>query len=347
MRKLFIGVGALTLAATSIGVGTSAYAADHLDAPAVKTDGRTDINDVYAFRSPNNSANTVLIATVNPLAGTQNGTTFHPDAKYQIVVDNDGDARSNGYIDFTFGKPSKSGSQSVEVEFDVAKKYKAKGDTDKVLSLKKSDQAVAWAGLADDPFFFDLQAFKDQVVGEGGGRTFCDAHATNFFKGLNTNAIAVEVPSRWLGGNAIGVWGRTRLNGETIDRMGRPAINTVFIPAAGKDEFNQTKPQSDRSRWLSTVVTGLKTLSGLDGTGYNDEQATSIANLLLPDVLTIDTSSNAGFADLNGRKLDDDVIDTELNIVTGGLGVGAVLTSDCVGNDSAFTASFPYLAPKN
>ncbi len=347
MRKFSMAVGVVTLAATSVGVGTSAYAADHLDAPAVKTDGRTDINDVYAFRSPTNPANTVLIMTVNPLAGTQNGTTFHPDAKYQFVVDNDGDARSNGYIDFTFGKPSKTGSQSVEVEFDVARKYKVSGDTDQVLSLRKSEPAVAWAGLADDPFFFDLQAFKDQVVGEGGSRTFCDANATNFFKGLNTNAIAVEVPSRSLGGNAIGVWGRTRLDGETVDRMARPAINTVFIPATGKDEFNQTKPQSDRSRWLPTVVAKLKALSGLDGTGYNDAQATSIAELLLPDVLTVDTSSNAGFADLNGRKLTDDVIDTELNIVTGGLGVGAVLTSDCVGNDSAFTPSFPFLAPKN
>ena len=49
----------------------------------------------------------------------------------------------------------------------------------------------------------------------------------------------------------------------------------------------------------------------------------------------------------NGRRLRDDVIDTELNIVTGGLGVGAVLTSDCVANDSNFRSSFPDLATAN
>ncbi len=97
MRKLLMAAGAFTLAAGTLGSVTNAYAADHLDAPAVKTDGRTDINDVYAFRSPTDHAKTVLIMTVNPLAGTQNGTTFHPDAKYQFVVDNDGDAESDGY----------------------------------------------------------------------------------------------------------------------------------------------------------------------------------------------------------------------------------------------------------
>ena len=34
-------------------------AADHLDAPLVMTDGRQDINDVYAFQSPATATNTV------------------------------------------------------------------------------------------------------------------------------------------------------------------------------------------------------------------------------------------------------------------------------------------------
>lgn len=346
MRKLLMAAGAFTLAAGTLGSVTNAYAADHLDAPAVKTDGRTDINDVYAFRSPTDHAKTVLIMTVNPLAGTQNGTTFHPDAKYQFVVDNDGDAESDGYIDFTFGSPRSSGRQSVEVDFDVKRDRDGEGRTDRTLELGSSGRA--WAGLADDPFFFDLQAFKDQVVGEGGSRTFCDGQATNFFHGLNTNAIAVEVPSKWLGGPKIGVWGRTRVDGSTVDRMGRPAINTVFIPSDQKDAFNATKPHRDRSRWEPTVVAKLKALSGLDGSGYDTATATQIAELLLPDVLTLDTSSGKGFGDLNGRRLADDVIDTELTIVTGGIGGGSpVLTSDCVANDSAFRSAFPYLAAKN
>ena len=44
----------------------SARAADHLDAPILVGNGQLDINDVYAFQSPSNADNTVLIMTVNP-----------------------------------------------------------------------------------------------------------------------------------------------------------------------------------------------------------------------------------------------------------------------------------------
>jgi hypothetical protein len=62
---------------------------------------------------------------------------------------------------------------------------------------------------------------------------------------------------------------------------------------------------------------------------------------LLPDVITFDTSNPNGF--LNGRRLQDDVIDTVLATVSNG-GV----TTDMVGaNDAAFLGMFPYLAPPN
>jgi hypothetical protein len=41
-----------------------------------------------------------------------------------------------------------------------------------------------------------------------------------------------------------------------------------------------------------------------------------LAHFLLPDILTYDTSSPAGF--LNGRQLPDDVIDAEPNLITNG-----------------------------
>jgi hypothetical protein len=133
------------------------------------------------------------------------------------------------------------------------------------------------------------------------------------------------------------------LNNAQIDRMGRPAINTVFIPAnvfepteaSQKNAFNAGKPRSDQRDFRGEVV---DTLEIFYGSGSSTAQA--LADFLLPDVLTIDTSTPTSFP--NGRGLADDVIDIELGLVTNG-----AVTSDCVGNDSAFTASFPYLAPKN
>ena len=75
------------------------------------------------------------------------------------------------------------------------------------------------AGLFDDPFFFDLDAFKGAVLGNGNGRTFCDGDTHDFFLGLNISALVLRVPNSSLGGNgkAIGVWA------TTVDSHWQPA----------------------------------------------------------------------------------------------------------------------------
>jgi hypothetical protein len=339
MRKLFtlLSVGALSAAVTVAAVPGGA--ADHLESPAVQADGRLDINDLYAFQSPSAPDRTVLIMTVNPVAGAVSPTTFHPNGWYDFLVDNDGDAVEDVRYSVRFGRPAPDGTQRLRVH---GPGLVGRGETGEHVMLDGG--GTAWAGLADDPFFFDLQAFRDQVKAAGGPRTFCDATPTDFFAGLNVNAIVIEVPSAQLGDDTIGVGAQTRVDDTVRDRMGRPAIATVLIPDGSEDAFNQTPPSQDVARWSGDVRAALLTLSGLDGTPYRAEQVAALTGILLPDVLTIDTSSSAGF--LNGRRLADDVIDLELTIVTGGLfGGSPVLTSDCVGaNDKAFSSTFPYLA---
>ena len=74
--------------------------------------------------------------------------------------------------------------------------------------------------------------------------------------------------------------------------------------------------------------------------GNSTGRADALADVLLPDLLTFDTSSSAGF--LNGRRLSDDVIDAELNLITNG-----AVTGDCVANDNTFLTGFPYLGRPN
>ena len=160
------------------------------------------------------------------------------------------------------------------------------------------------------------------------------------------SAIVIELPTKSLldarppkkhgaaPDSKIGVWGVTLVDDEQIDRMGRPAINTVLIPSDLKDDFNDGIPKNDQRDFRDVV---LKTLAAL---GNDPTRANALADLLLPDILTFDTSSAAGF--LNGRRLQDDVIDIELTVLTNG-----AVTTDGVANDSAFRSSFPYLAPPN
>lgn len=345
MRKLFGGFGLLALMASLVIAANSVRAADHLEAPFVQRDGRTDINDIYAFQSPTNPDNTVVIMTVNPLAGVASGTTFDRQARYQFLVDGNGDNRADEVFTVRFDKPNAKGNQKFRLKAGKA------GDRQTILRGRTGRTASSGgitmtAGTFDDPFFFDFQAFQDQVKGAGGTRTFCDGHEVDFFAGANVSAIAIELPSSVLGGE-ITAWARTRVGDTTLDRMGIPAIATVLIPDGAEDAYNATHPRQDRRFWRNDIRDSLLTLSGLDGSPYTRSEAKAIANVLSPDVVPFNPASSDGFAALNGRHLDDDVIDAELNIVTGGFfGGSAVLTSDCVNsNDVPFSDSFPYLAP--
>jgi len=342
MRKLLypaiLGLMVIVLALGSAAL--SSRAADHLDAPGLTPPGgdtRLDINDVYAFQSPADADNTVLIMTVNPLAGVLNNGTFHPGASYDLMIDTDGNAKEDMMYRVTFSAPDASLAQDVRLRLVAA------GAGSGVLATGQTGQDIPVdgggmlrAGVFDDPFFFDLGGFLSV--------NFC-APGTNFFTGLNTSAIVLEVPSASLGPSDIGVWARTYLNERQIDRMGRPAINTVFIPnnvfePAGtepsqRNAFNAGKPRHDQRDFRGEVVDTLEIFYGAGNPTVGD-----LADFLLPDILTVDTSDPTGF--LNGRRLEDDVIDAELAIVTNN-----AVTSDCVGNDSNFSNTFPYLAPAN
>lgn len=133
------------------------------------------------------------------------------------------------------------------------------------------------------------------------------------------------------------------------DQMGRPAINTVFIPAAHKDGFNTTVPSQLNAAYGADITAGLTGFGYMTNILGWDKATFSAA--LGTDVLTASTTGVTSFYDgtnvLTGRTLNDDVIDVELTLIFGGA-TGASnpgLTSDHVnGNDKAFSASFPYLA---
>ena len=119
-----------------------------------------------------------------------------------------------------------------------------------------------------------------------------------------------------------------------VDRFGLPAINTVFIPTAMKQDFNRSVPANDRAQFRDEA---LATLSALGITGAAAE---GLADAVLPDIQPIDTSVPTAF--LNGRKPTDDVITGELMLI---FGDNEALNDDHVdANDVAFLATFPYFA---
>jgi hypothetical protein len=133
------------------------------------------------------------------------------------------------------------------------------------------------------------------------------------------------------------------------DQMARPAINTVFVNAARKNEFNTTPPSMMNAAFNAQFQSVL-TAFGYTQNALGHDKAT-FAGILVADVLNVKMSGTTTFFDgtnvLTGRALADDVIDTELLLIFGGPAgtSNPTLTKDNVNaNDKAFLGTFPFLA---
>jgi hypothetical protein len=347
-----------------------ASAADHIDAAPFGTlsdgmggfapssvNGERDINDIYVFEASDPSR-TVLAMTTNPAINLFGGT-FGSNVRYTFNVDRDGDAVQDLAFVVTFDAGA-AGDQAYAVTRYTGRNavtlaqgsWRGGGSTAGDGEARLKGDGRVFAGVRSDPFFFDLTGFVGTVFGLGADGL--GSNPTDFFAPLDTNAIVIEVPDDQLG-RRIGVWGQTSWwNGAAwvaADQMGRPAINTVFNTSlvdanAGttKNRFNTTPPSQQRTAFggqfrtnMIVTLTNINAVLGTGGTDYTADQAAAIADLLLPDILTYDTSTPAA-GPLNGRALADDVIDIELGLTTNG-----VVTSDGVGAHSDYLAAFPYL----
>jgi hypothetical protein len=85
---------------------TTVLASSHREAPLISNDPLADNTDLYAFRSPCNQANIVLIANYIPFehpAGGPNWYTFGENIRYEIKVDNNASTAGDDIIyRFTF-----------------------------------------------------------------------------------------------------------------------------------------------------------------------------------------------------------------------------------------------------
>jgi len=135
------------------------------------------------------------------------------------------------------------------------------------------------------------------------------------------------------------------------DQMGRPAINTVFVNSARKNEFNTTVPSAMNAAFNAQFQSVLTTF-GYTQNALGQDKAT-FAGLLVTDVLNVKMNGTTTFFDgnpantLSGRGLADDVITTELILIFGGatgLSNPGLRDDNVSANDKAFSGTFPFLA---
>lgn len=367
MRRPARIFGALVVVG-GLALADAARTADHRDAPGVNEDPRADINDIYAFVNPN-SGNVVLAMTVNPFQiGGAPGIAFGQDVLYEFKIDNTGDNVEDLVVQTTFGpvvssstpqtfsvrgpaKPRTAGTASSLLLTDSPS---ITGDANGTVATATGNVVKAFAGVRDDPFFFDL-IFGFRLLGISPGGPLTRPPGIDFFAGINCSIIALEIPPgvlRGTAGNVLRIWGTTGraknlvrsgsvylADTQTgpfsqVDRMAFPVENTVLMPTRMKDAFNRSVPSQDHL-FREEAIAHLVAIN-------NDHtySQTLIDAVLFPDVLTLDvTKGSQGF--LNGRRPQDDVIDVVLQAASKG-----VLTGDGVNaNDVPFLSDFPFFAP--
>lgn len=227
MRKKILS---LSLAAAALLCAPSAFAADHLDAPGAVADPAADITDVYTWVE---GSKVVMVLNVTPSATTS--SKFSDTVQYVLhTTSGPSFGMTTSSLDFiaTF-----DASQTIQLWAGSADYVT--GDASATAGLSSASGRVkVFAGLRDDPFFFNLDGFKvatSTVAAAAPGLTFdgtgcpaVDASTSaavvgllksdgvggagkNFFAGLNVLSIVVEVDKTLVadGGDAVSVWAST------------------------------------------------------------------------------------------------------------------------------------------
>ena len=235
---------------------TGLSASSHREAPLIAGDPRADNTDVYAFVSPDAPDTVTLIANWLPFEEPNGGPNFYPwadgtlddpttldadedaGARYNIKIDNDGDAVADLTYEWVFNTITKDDGQFLyntgpfaSVTDDTLNVYQTydltviDGAGVRTLLLDDAIAAPSIAGASSTP---DYQPLVDEAVASGqiagGGQSFAGQADDPFFldlrvfdllyggnasevgedtlAGYNVNTIALQLPKEALALNA-------------------------------------------------------------------------------------------------------------------------------------------------
>lgn len=217
MRVLKRLAGGVTAAAMVLALSLSSHrtsqAADHLDSPTrtdpafdATPDRPADIADIYAWHTPTDIVLALTFAGPNP---ANQGGTYDRDVLYAINISNDGDPTTTEIpirIRFGFDAQNHPGVQVTGLPGNTT----ITGPVEETLA---ANNILVRAGLFDDPFYFDLQGFREtRSTG-----TLAFNNKRDFFAGQNDTAVVIQIPRSQIVNNTqlLHIWSAaSRLGGN-------------------------------------------------------------------------------------------------------------------------------------
>jgi hypothetical protein len=215
-----------------------------------------------------------------------------------------------------------------------------------------NNRISVFAGLREDPFFFDVdQFFKVRMgaLGQGPKVGFRSPEtAVDFTIGYNVNTIVVKLPIALLKAGTdkpiFDVWETVTSTSDKVqvERLARPTINEGLVLTNDfLNAFNMIPPSADLTPAAAPVLNeAANTIVAFDMLdGKTDITVAQVVNAFLPDVMRVDSrldlavGTTAYNADVSGdrgmltggRKLEDDVMDITLSFLVAGDASGATV----------------------
>ncbi len=398
-----MGAIALSLAITALGASTlirtePLRASDHDDGDIDVRSRALSLTDLYAFRerdlNPSARENDlILVMNTNPRSLARQPYFFSSEARYEFRISraSNNNATPTGRPDvtlrFTFDPPQGSprrqrmnltvidsrGTATVNQTISNRPLFTtpltAGTPTQNPVAVRGSTLNI-FAGLREDPFFFDVEQFfrvRAGLLGRGPAVGFRTPQtAVDFATGYNVNTIVVRVPRKFLQGatnaTTFDVWLSLLIpdprTGQFVqtEQLARPGINeALLIGQNNLAAYNRTQPSANVPPSVANEATSV-----LLALGNTPARAQAVLGAFIPDVMRIDTTGPSGFANalnskgspIRGRMLSDDVVDIALSVLTNG-----AVTTDNVSYEGVpgnpgqghdpLDASFPYLALPN
>ncbi len=398
IRRIILAIEAALIVVLTPGI---IAASDHDDGEVDIKGRAVNLTDLYVYREKDQNSGAAdgdLVFTMNsnPRSVARYQYYFSTTALYQFHITQVGDVNSTptGRADiilrFAFSPPNSQGMQAVAITVvrggsQTTTKTTVNGGLIATTPLNSNavlntvpvggSNLTVFAGLREDPFFFDVEQFfrvRAGALGTGQKVGFKPAsQALDFAKGYNVNSITVRVPKAFLqagtGANTFDVWSTISVRDgaggfKQFERLARPGINEALIVTPQfLEAFNTISPRLDLSAAAAPVrqeaVATLNAVDLLDGKDNVD--ANAIAKAFLPDVLRIDTTRPSGYGSaansqgslIGGRLLLDDVVDITLGALVGSPVGDNVSYNGSPGNPAQghkpLERNFPYLALPN
>ena len=265
-RLRTLGIAAVATATVGTGVVTGlapapGVASSHREAPLVAADPQIDSTDLYAFVSPDKPDTVTLISNWIPFeepAGGPNFYSFAPGVRYDINIDNDGDAKPDVIFRWVFTnhyRNKKTFLYNTGVVnnltdptlnfFQTYDLYRI--DVGRGTQATLVDDAIVAPSDVGDASMPNYPALSDQAIVPGSACGGCHAWAgqaddpffldlrvfdllygANFsevghdtLNGFNVNSFALQIPSRMLTGRSssiVGVWTTAERRAVRIER---------------------------------------------------------------------------------------------------------------------------------